>query len=126
MAHDDNVHWKNGYKLMKKKINRTWAFFSSGFLKSLLTTRLYPEQVLRLTSDNFTCCHTQDSHEIMTSVSASHIILTQTQPVESGWLQPGLNPGPPHQGSPALSTELTCPPDMGISSTSLNRYKTTL
>ena len=42
----------------------------------------------------------------MTSVSASHIILTLTQPVGSGRLQRESNPGPPHQESRALSTEL--------------------
>ena len=33
----------------------------------------------------------------MTSVSASHIILTPTQPVGSGRPQGESNPGPPHQ-----------------------------
>ena len=45
----------------------------------------------------------------MTSVSAGHIILTQTQPVGSGWPQRGSNPGPPHQESRALPTELPPP-----------------
>ena len=42
----------------------------------------------------------------MTSVSACHIILTPTQPVGSGRPQRGSNPGPPHQESRALPTEL--------------------
>ena len=45
----------------------------------------------------------------MTSVSAVHIILTPTQPVGSG-PQRGLNPGPDHQESRTLSTELPPPP----------------
>ena len=46
----------------------------------------------------------------MTSVSAGHIILTPTQPVGSGRLQRGSNPGPPHQESRPLPTELPPPP----------------
>ena len=46
----------------------------------------------------------------MTSVSAGHIILTPTQPVGSGRPQRGSNPGPPHQESRALPTELPRPP----------------
>ena len=34
-----------------------WLF---GFLTSLSTTRRYRGRVPRLTSDNFTCCHTRD------------------------------------------------------------------
>ena len=45
----------------------------------------------------------------MTSVSAGHIILTPTQPVGSGRPQRGSNPGPPHQESRALPTELPRP-----------------
>ena len=45
---------------------------------------LYRGRVPRLTSDNFTCCHTRERVETMTSVSAGHIILTPTQPVGSG------------------------------------------
>ena len=52
--------------------------------------------------------HTRQSGETMISVSASHIILTLTQTVESG-PQQGLNPGPPHQESRALPTELQLP-----------------
>ena len=43
----------------------------------------------------------------MTSVSASHITLTSTQPVGSGRPQRGSNPGHPHPESRALPTELT-------------------
>ena len=46
----------------------------------------------------------------MTSVSAGHIILTPTQPVGSGRPQRESNPGPPHQESRALRTELPRPP----------------
>ena len=46
----------------------------------------------------------------MTSVSAGHIILTPTQPVGSGRPQRESNPGPPHQESRALPTELPGPP----------------
>ena len=46
----------------------------------------------------------------MTSVSAGHIILTPTQPVGSRWPQRESNPGPPHQESHALPTELPRPP----------------
>ena len=42
----------------------------------------------------------------MTSVSAGHIILTPTQPVGSGLPQRESNPGPPHQESRALPSEL--------------------
>ena len=37
-------------------------------------------------------------------------MLTQTQPVGSGWPQRESNPGPPHQESHALPTELLRPP----------------
>ena len=45
----------------------------------------------------------------MTSVSAGHIILTPTQPVGSGRPLRKSNPGPPHQESRALPTELPRP-----------------
>ena len=45
----------------------------------------------------------------MTSVSAGQIILTPTQPVGSGRPQRESNPGPPHQESRALPTELPRP-----------------
>ena len=51
----------------------------------------------------------RQSWETMTSVSAGHIILTPTQPVGSGRPQRGSNPGPPHQESRALPTELPRP-----------------
>ena len=50
----------------------------------------------------------------MTSVSAGHIILTLTQPVGSGRPQRESNPGPPHQESRALPTELLHPPTIII------------
>ena len=45
----------------------------------------------------------------MTSVSAGHIILTPTQPVGSGRPQRESIPGPPHQESRPLPTELPPP-----------------
>ena len=48
--------------------------------------------------------------ETMTSVSAGHIIQTPTQPVGSGRPQQYSNPGPPHQVSRVLPTELQRPP----------------
>ena len=42
----------------------------------------------------------------MISVSAGHIILTPTQPVGSGRLQPESNTESPHLESHALLTEL--------------------
>ena len=51
----------------------------------------------------------RQSWETMTSASAGHIILTSTQPVGSGRLQWGSNPGPSHKESRALSTELPRP-----------------
>ena len=51
----------------------------------------------------------RQSWETMTSVSAGHIILTPTQPVGSGRPQRESNPGPPHQESRALPTELPRP-----------------
>ena len=50
--------------------------------------------------------HTRQSRKTMTSVSAGHIILIPSQPVGSGRLLQKSNPGPPHQESPALPTEL--------------------
>ena len=47
----------------------------------------------------------------MTSVSAGHIILPPTQPIGSGRPQRESNPGPPHQESHALPTELLRPPE---------------
>ena len=45
----------------------------------------------------------------MTSVSAGHITLTPTQPVESGRQQRGSNPRSPHQESRALTIGLPRP-----------------
>ena len=46
----------------------------------------------------------------MTSVSASHITLTPTQPVGNRRPQRELNQGPPHQEWSALLTEIPPPP----------------
>ena len=42
----------------------------------------------------------------MTSISTSHIILTQTQLIGSERLQRGWNPGPPHWKSRAVSPRM--------------------
>ena len=55
-----------------------------GFLTSSSATRLSRRRVPRLTSENCTCCQTDQSWETMTSVSAGHIILTPIKPVGSG------------------------------------------
>ena len=56
-----------------------------GFLTPSLATRLFHGRVPRLTSDNFHVLpHIRQSGETMTSISAGHIILTPTQPVEAG------------------------------------------
>ena len=52
------------------------------------------------TSDSFTCC--RQSCETMTFISAGHIILRGRPQRES-------SPGPPHQESPVLPTELPRP-----------------
>ena len=51
--------------------------------------------------------HTRQSWETITSVSARHIILTPTPPAGGGRPQRKSNPGPPHQESHALPTELS-------------------
>ena len=50
----------------------------------------------------------------MTSVSASHIILKPTQTVGSVLPQQELNPGPPKQGSRALTTEQPRPQHVSL------------
>ena len=93
-----------------KKILDSLAFFFFvclvGFLTSSSTTRLYR----RRTPRQERLPHMRQSWETMTSVSAGHIIQTPNQPVGSGRLQRELNPGPPHQESRALPTELPRPP----------------
>ena len=82
-----------------------------GFSTSLSTTRLYRGRAPRQSVWQFSVLpHMRQSWETMTSVSAGHIILTLTQPVGSGWPQRESNPGPPHQESCALPTELLRPP----------------
>ena len=79
-----------------------------GFLTSSSTTRLYRGRAPRQSVRQFyVLSHMRQSWETMTSVSAGHIILTPTQPVGSGRLQ---RPGPLHQESRALPTELPPPP----------------
>ena len=46
----------------------------------------------------------------MIFVLTGHIILTPTQPVESGWPHRESNPGPLYHESRALTTELPRPP----------------
>ena len=82
-----------------------------GFLTSSSTTRLYRGRAPRQSVWQFYVLpHMRQSWETMTSVSAGHIILTPTQPVGSGRPQWESNPGPPHQKSRALPTELPRPP----------------
>ena len=84
-----------------------------GFFTSSSTTRLYRGRAPRQSVWQFyVLSHMRLSWETMTSVSAGHIILTPTQPVGSGRPQRESNPGPPHQESRALPTELprTPPP----------------
>ena len=78
-----------------------------GFLTSSSTTRLYRGRAPRQSVSQFYVLpHTRQSWETMTSISAGHIILTPTQPVGNGLPQRESNPGPPHQKSRALTTEL--------------------
>ena len=89
-------------------------FFWFGFLTSSSTTRLYRAQAPRQSVSQFYVLpHMRQSGKTMTSVSAGHIILTTTQPVGSGGPQQELNPGPSHQESRALPTELLRPPMNG-------------
>ena len=72
-----------------------------GFLMSPTATRLSRGRTPRLTSDNFTCCHTEierGDHDCC--LSLPHY--TDTDP---NW-ERGLNPRPPDQESRALSTEI--------------------
>ena len=78
-----------------------------GFLTSSSATRLYRGRAPRQSVSQFYVLpQTRQRGETMTSVSASHIILTTTQPVGSGRPQRGSNSGPPHQETRALPTEL--------------------
>ena len=78
---------------------------------SFSTTRLYCRRAPRQSVWQFYMLpHMRQSWETMTSVSAGHIILTPTQPVGGGQPQRESNPGPPHQESRALPTELQPPP----------------
>ena len=87
------------------------VFCLVGFLTSSSTTRLYRRLVPRQSVGQFyVLSHMRQSWETMTSVSAGHIILTPTQPVGSGRPQRESNPGPPHQESHTLLTELPRPP----------------
>ena len=91
-----------------------------GFLTSSSTARLYRRRAPRLTADKIQVLpHTRQSGETMTSVSAGHIILTQTQREGSGRPQQGSNPGPPHQETHALPTELPPPPRAIVSQTGI-------
>ena len=81
-----------------------------GFLTSSSTTKLYLGRAPRHSVWQFYVLpHMRQSWETMTSVSAGHIILTPTQTVGSGRPQRESNPGPPHQESRALPTELPRP-----------------
>ena len=97
-----------------------WSLWSMygwlvGFLTSSLTTRLYRGRGPRQSVWQFYVRpHMRQSWETMTSVSAGHIILTPTQPVGSGRPLRESSPGPPHQESGALPTELPRPPSMYV------------
>ena len=87
-----------------------------GFLTSSSTPRLYRGRAPRQSVRQFYVLpHMRQSWETMTSVSAGHIILTPTQPVGSERPQWESNPGPPHQESHALPTELPHPPIWEVS-----------
>ena len=73
-----------------------------GFINPRQQQGYMTERAPRLMSDNFTCCHTRQSGETMTSVSAVHIILTPTQPGGTRLPQWESNPGPPNQELCAL------------------------
>ena len=78
------------------------------FLTSSSATRLYRGRAQRQSVWQFYVLphmNMSQSCKTMTSVSASHIILTPTQPVGSGRSQRKSNPGPPNQESCALPTE---------------------
>ena len=82
-----------------------------GFLTSSSTTRLYRGRAPRQSVWQFYVLpHMRQTWETMTSVSAGHITLTPTQPVGCGRPQRESNPGPPHQETRALPTELPPPP----------------
>ena len=84
-----------------------------GFLTSSSTTGLYRGRAPRQSVwQIYVLPHMRQSWEVMTSVSAGHIILTPTQPVGSGRPQQESNPGPPHQESRVLPTELPPPPPL--------------
>ena len=79
------------------------GFCSFGFLTSPSTTRLYRGRAPRQSVGQFYVLpHMRQSWQTMTSDSASHIILTPTQPVGSGRPQRESNPGPPLTRSRAL------------------------
>ena len=87
-----------------------WFVCLVGFLTFSTTTRLYRRRTPRQSVWQFYVLpHTRQSGETLTSVSAGHIILIPTQPVGSGRPQRESNPGPPHQESRALPTELPRP-----------------
>ena len=82
-----------------------------GFLTSSSTTRLYRRRAPRQSVWQFYLLPLmRQSWETMTFVSASHIILSPTQPVGRRRPQRESNPRPPHQESRALPTELPRPP----------------
>ena len=91
---------------------------SFGFLTSSSTTRLYHGRAPR---QFYVLPHMRQSWETMTSVSAGHIILTPTQPIGSGRPLRESNPGPPHQESRALPTELPPPPPLNNISSNKKR-----
>ena len=91
-----------------------------GFLMYLSKPRLYRRRAPRQSGQFYVLPSTRQSWKTKTSVSAGQDILTLTQPVGSGRPQRESNPGPPHQESCALPTELPRspppPPPLGFQS----------
>ena len=112
----ENKHGCHHWKLIKiwnivfDKKSECW-FVCLFFLTTSSTTTLFCGRAPRQSVWQFyVLSHMRQSWETMTSVSVGHIILTPTQPVWSGRPQRESNPGPPHQESRALPTELPRPP----------------
>ena len=61
-CYDDgsNSSWAQFFTIWGRKQMEALFVCMFGFVRSLPPTRLYHRRVSRLTSDNFTCCHTRD------------------------------------------------------------------
>ena len=78
-----------------------------GWLTSSSTTRLY--RGIGPKTERLTILRAATHEAELGDQSASHIILTSSQPVGSGRPQRESNPGPPDQESRTLPTELPRP-----------------